>query len=98
MAKGHIERLCDHAGILRVGGALGEPWTWACVLHYQSPESVIVKAVSVAPSLREGRDAIEIAKASGIVNFRFYRHRDNHVEMHEGTTKQETEPCQTNSD
>lgn len=80
MADGHIERLCEHTGILRVGGAYGEPWTGACVLRFVEPGEVMVEGVERAPTPTEWRQAIRVMRASGIVRIRFERHRRGQVE------------------
>ena len=72
---GHIERICQHAGILRVGGAFGEPWSAACVLRFDSADQVTVEAVERAPSPGEWRAALEVMRAAGIRTVTFQRRR-----------------------
>jgi hypothetical protein len=71
---GHIEYLCEHAAILRVGGAYGEPWTWAAVLRFDSPTAVTLEAVERAPTAEERRQALEVGRAAGILTYRFIRY------------------------
>lgn len=70
---GHIERVCEHVGLIRIGGGPGEPWTWAGVLAYRTPAEVEVKAVERAPTEHEWRDAVTVMRDSGIEWFSFQR-------------------------
>jgi len=81
---GHIEPLC---GLLRVGGAYGEPWTWAAVLKYDGPASVVVSGVERPPTPSEWRAAVQIGKDAGITSFRFLRAEADGFREHLGTTE-----------
>lgn len=84
---GHIERLCPHVGILRVGGAFGEPWVRACVLRYEDETTVMVEAVERAPSPSEWRAAMRVMRDAGIRTIRFERHRGGRVIVRHLTTR-----------
>lgn len=68
--SGHIE---PTAGVMRIGGAYGEPWTWAAAVRYVSPFVVQLMAVERAPTLAERRAIREVAIAHGITEVRFCR-------------------------
>lgn len=38
--RGHIQRLCEHAGVLRLGGPEGAPYHWLTMVHYFSESEV----------------------------------------------------------
>lgn len=68
--KGHIEPL---SGVLRVGGAYGEPYTWAAPLRYLSPFEVEVMGAVRAPEPNEWREALEVLRADGVRVMTFVR-------------------------
>ena len=82
MPEGHIERVCEHVGVLRLGGAYGEPFRFVAVLVFDAPETVTVKGLAGTLRPSEWRAAVEIGHAEGIRRFRFERHRHGTVEEH----------------
>jgi hypothetical protein len=71
---GHIEPL---SALLRLGGAYGDPWTWAAVLRYDSPFKVEVEGVDRAPSPSEWRAALKVLRAHGVTEVYFHRAGDS---------------------
>lgn len=67
---GHIEPM---SALIRIGGAYGEPWTWAGVLRYDSPTSITVEGVERAPTLAEWKAAVRVVDAAGITDYRLLR-------------------------
>ena len=82
MPNGHIEWHCEHCGTLRVGGALGEPYTWAVTIVKNGPASVMVVGLSKQPpTASEWREAKRIVKHAGITAYRFLRLNGAKVRM-----------------
>lgn len=72
--KGHIENL---AGVLRIGGAYGEPYTWSASVRYLSPKKVEVMGAIRSPTLSERKAIGEVLKQYGIDEAVYYRMREN---------------------
>jgi hypothetical protein len=81
---GHIEPL---AAVLRVGGAYGEPWTWAATLRYLSPTEVEVLAAERAPTLSEWRAMRAVTIEAGIRTAHLARCRNGTLARHTWTER-----------
>jgi hypothetical protein len=71
---GHIERVRDGA-VLRLGGALGEPYDWACYLRFVSPGEVELMGVVKELTRAKVRDLARVLADEGIEWVRFERKR-----------------------
>lgn len=74
--KGHIEPL---AGILRIGGEYGQPFTWSATLRYITPAEVEVMGALRAPTLEERRAIRDVLRESGVERA-FYLRRNGEIE------------------
>lgn len=81
---GHLEPL---AAVLRIGGAYGEPYTWAATVRYLSPSVVEIIGAIRAPSPSEWRAAVRVLRASGITRFSFDRRRATGVQTRRHQTR-----------
>ncbi len=73
--RAHLEFLCAHVGILRVGGCYGEPWTWAVtVLLTTSPITLL--AAQRGPTWQEWRIAECLLRLLGYLAVQFTRQGD----------------------
>ena len=70
--SGHIEPL---SGVLRIGGAYGDPYRYAVTLRYLSPREVEILSVLRAPTPSEWRAMAKVLRAAGIERARFSRCR-----------------------
>lgn len=71
--NGHLEPL---AAVLRIGGAYGEPYTWAATIRFITPTEVEVVGVTEAPTPDERRAIREVLKSHGIKKAFYVRHKD----------------------
>lgn len=73
--RAHLEFLCSHVAILRVGGCYGEPWTWAVtVLLTTAPVTLL--AAKQGPTFREWRTAERLLGLLGFRAVQFTRQGD----------------------
>lgn len=70
--RGHIEPV---VGILRIGGAYGEAYSWAVLVRYLSPTEVRLEAITRAPTRAEWRAVRRVLKEAGIEKFSFTRRK-----------------------
>ena len=82
MVHGHLEPL---TALLRIGGAYGEPYTWAATVRYLSPSSVEIVGAMRAPTPSEWRAMRVILKASGVASVLFVRHKGDALSTHRWT-------------
>ena len=76
---GHLEPL---TAIMRIGGAYGEPYTWAATVRYLSPTSVEIVGAMRAPTPHEWRVMRAVLKATGIISVLFVRHKGDTAHTH----------------
>lgn len=74
---GHLERLCPHAGVVRIGGQHGQPFRWAVTVHWCEPDGVEVKGLSQTPTRQDWRDVGDVLAANGVKRFRYWRRRSD---------------------
>ena len=79
MAVGHLEPL---SAVLRIGGAYGEPYTYAVPIRYLSPTTVEVLGAVRAPTPSEWRAVQEVLRAAGVTHFRIARHVRGQWKVH----------------
>lgn len=63
---GHIQRLCKHAGIVRIPGAYLERFTWVATLWFITGEEVEIMGAMRMPKLSELKDLRKTLIAYGI--------------------------------
>lgn len=76
---GHLEPL---TALIRIGGAYGQPYTWAATVRYLSPSSVEIVGAMRAPTPHEWRAMRHILKLAGVASVLFVRHKDNTLRTH----------------
>jgi hypothetical protein len=72
---GHVEWLCEHCGIVRLGGAVGEPFFWAATFKRLPCGAVVVKGALKGLKRDQRRDFASVLRLAGIDEFRFERRR-----------------------
>ena len=70
------------SAMLRIGGAYGEPYTWAAGVRYINPFSVEIVGAMRAPTPSEWRAMRAVLKASGVTSVLFVRHKDDTICEH----------------
>lgn len=50
MITASLQHLSSVIRIHPDGGGYGSPWEWACVVHWESPNSVVLLAAQTAPT------------------------------------------------
>lgn len=80
MSAGHIEPL---SAVVRVGGAYGQPFTWAAALRYLDPQTVEIVAATRAPTPSEWRELRQVLTSSGITRAVFTRVKNGEKTQHE---------------
>lgn len=85
---GHVEWLTADVGILRLGGAYGEPYDWACVVQRGEHGTVTLHGLAGTMTRAHWRAGMRVLSAEGFTRLRFYR-RDAKGEMrrHERTIR-----------
>ncbi len=78
-ANGHLEPL---TAVIRVGGAYGDPFTWAAAVRYLDPSKVEIVGALRAPSPSEWRKACLILAEAGVRTLLFQRKRNGKTEPH----------------
>lgn len=78
--SGHLEPL---AAVLRIGGAYGEPYTYAVPVRYVTPYEVEILGATRAPTPSEWRGVVQTLKAAGVRLFRFDRRDGSAVTEHQ---------------
>jgi hypothetical protein len=77
--SGHIEPI---AGIVRVGGAYGQPYAWCATVRYLSPTHIQLDGMIRAPRPSEWRTVRALCRAALIERVTFLRYRRNGIESH----------------
>lgn len=71
--NGSLERLCAHAGVLRVGGQIGQPFKWAVTVLWIEPDAVEIKGLSGTFTRQDWRAVSTVLAAHGITRARYQR-------------------------
>lgn len=74
--NGHLEPI---SALIRIGGAYGEPYTWAASLRFVSPTEVEVLGATRAPTPQERRAIREVLHANGIERAFYVRREGERV-------------------
>jgi hypothetical protein len=89
-ATGHLEPL---TAVIRVGGAYGDPFTWAAAVRYLNPSEVEIVGAVRAPSPSEWRKACQVLVEAGVRTLLFQRKRNGKSEPHAVHLGASAEPC-----
>lgn len=57
MTTASLQHLSSIIRVHNAGGGFGDPWDWACVVHWDSPTVVVLLAAQTAPT-KEQAEAI----------------------------------------
>lgn len=76
---GHLEPL---SAVLRIGGAYGEPYTYAVPVRYVTPYEVEILGATRAPTPSEWQGVVDTLKSAGVKVFRFDRRDESSVIEH----------------
>ncbi len=85
--RGHIQRLCEHAGVLRIGGPMGSPCHWSCTVHFRSPSEVELMGVDKKITATDRRDIRATLQRYGISVVHVLRRRHGRKDHEKHVTR-----------